>query len=372
MQNIFLKPRSVPVNLGLAARSQHAAKDADTLKKIVLDLAEQLDRESSEKNKYAEMIRELLEAQRARKSEKLSAEQSGLFEELWRKVHPVEDSEDPCGCAAGIARGGGEKRARGGRWPARYTGTHRTRSAGAEKHCGCCGRDLRLIAEETSEPMNTSRVAQGGRGCAATLRLRMHRESGGKAGAPIEKSTAGRPSGAIIVAKWADISPAPAAADAGAHGVRAFEQIMACCASAPSICAKSLRRAAPASAAAGAGLMVGPFGHDDVRQKARSAVSSQSAAPAFPPLSRCIRRRTSPHILDHLERRRDVFIAFACFLRDQPQIRPQQPQCFSPPADRYDAFRVTCGQRPPRRAFLLRRHGRFRSASAVGSRIFHG
>jgi hypothetical protein len=28
-------------------------KDADTLKKIVLDLAEQLDRESSEKNKYA-------------------------------------------------------------------------------------------------------------------------------------------------------------------------------------------------------------------------------------------------------------------------------------------------------------------------------
>jgi hypothetical protein len=50
-------------------------KDADTLKKIVVDLAEQLDRvagerdrESSEKNKYAEMIRELLEAQRARKS----------------------------------------------------------------------------------------------------------------------------------------------------------------------------------------------------------------------------------------------------------------------------------------------------------------
>ena len=53
-----------------------------------MDLAEQLDREASEKNKYAEMIRELLEAQRARKSEKLSIEQSGLFEELWRKTHP--------------------------------------------------------------------------------------------------------------------------------------------------------------------------------------------------------------------------------------------------------------------------------------------
>jgi hypothetical protein len=72
-------------------------KDADTLKKIVLDLAEQLHRESSEKNKYAEMIRELLEAQRARKSEKLSVEQSGLFEELWRKVHPGKDFEDSAG-----------------------------------------------------------------------------------------------------------------------------------------------------------------------------------------------------------------------------------------------------------------------------------
>lgn len=69
-------------------------KDAETLKKIVLDLAEQLDRESSEKNKYAEMIRELLEAQRARNGEKLSIEQSGLFEELWRKTHPETDSEE--------------------------------------------------------------------------------------------------------------------------------------------------------------------------------------------------------------------------------------------------------------------------------------
>jgi hypothetical protein len=69
-------------------------KDADTLKKIIVDLAEQLDRESSEKNKYAEMIRELLEAQRARKSEKLSVEQSGLFEELWRKTRPEADSEE--------------------------------------------------------------------------------------------------------------------------------------------------------------------------------------------------------------------------------------------------------------------------------------
>jgi peptidoglycan hydrolase CwlO-like protein len=72
-------------------------KDSATLKKIVVDLAEQLDRtagerdrESSEKNKYAEMIRELLEAQRARKSEKLSAEQATVFEELWQKLSPAD------------------------------------------------------------------------------------------------------------------------------------------------------------------------------------------------------------------------------------------------------------------------------------------
>jgi hypothetical protein len=128
-------------------------KDADTLKKIVLDLAEQLDRESSEKNKYAEMIRELLEAQRARKSEKLSLEQSGLFEELWRKVHPGKDSEDSAGEALPESPVVAEKKRAARRPLARHVTRVRIVHdlPDAEKHCGCCGRDLRLIAEETSE-----------------------------------------------------------------------------------------------------------------------------------------------------------------------------------------------------------------------------
>ena len=47
-------------------------RDPETLQKIVVDLAGQLDRESTEKNKYRDMLRELLDAQRARKSERLT------------------------------------------------------------------------------------------------------------------------------------------------------------------------------------------------------------------------------------------------------------------------------------------------------------
>jgi len=47
-------------------------QDAETLRKIVMDLAAQLDRSLAEQNKYQSLVRELLEAQRNRKSEQLS------------------------------------------------------------------------------------------------------------------------------------------------------------------------------------------------------------------------------------------------------------------------------------------------------------
>jgi hypothetical protein len=47
-------------------------RDAETLRKIVVDLAEQLDRSLAEQNKYQTLLRELLEAQRNRKSEQLA------------------------------------------------------------------------------------------------------------------------------------------------------------------------------------------------------------------------------------------------------------------------------------------------------------
>ncbi len=59
-------------------------RDSETLRKIVVDLAEQLDRSLTEQNKYQSLLRELLEAQRNRKSEQLSKEQLALFETAWQ------------------------------------------------------------------------------------------------------------------------------------------------------------------------------------------------------------------------------------------------------------------------------------------------
>ena len=67
-------------------------RDAETLRKIVVDLAEQLDRSLSEQNKYQSLLREVLEAQRNRKSEQLSKEQLALFEAAWQARSAADES----------------------------------------------------------------------------------------------------------------------------------------------------------------------------------------------------------------------------------------------------------------------------------------
>jgi hemerythrin-like domain-containing protein len=75
-------------------------RDAEMLRKIVVDLADQLDRTLAEQNKYQNLLRELLEAQRNRKSEQLSKEQLALFEAAWHARSPegeklaTEDDDD--------------------------------------------------------------------------------------------------------------------------------------------------------------------------------------------------------------------------------------------------------------------------------------
>jgi transposase len=136
-------------------------RDAETLRKIVVDLAEQLDRSLAEQNKYQSLLRELLEAQRNRKSEQLSKEQLALFEAAWQarstedESAAGEDDDDLGGNAgAGAAPKETPSQKRGGRQP---LAPHLKRErivhdlAEAEKHCAGCGKDLRLIAEETSE-----------------------------------------------------------------------------------------------------------------------------------------------------------------------------------------------------------------------------
>jgi len=137
-------------------------RDADTLRKIVLDLIEQLDRSPAEQNKYQNLLRELLEAQRNRKSEQLTKEQLALFEAAWQAQNPQDRREDPGDDDDDIdsaPQGAGQSsqtdpRKRGGR---QALARHLTRErivydlAEAKKHCAGCGKDLRLIEEETSE-----------------------------------------------------------------------------------------------------------------------------------------------------------------------------------------------------------------------------
>ncbi|HET7442273.1 MAG TPA: hypothetical protein VFJ47_13305 [Terriglobales bacterium] len=74
----------------LALDPDHLPKDIDLLHQIVVELCERLKHETSEKDKYRSLLRELLEAQRNRKSEQLSKEQLALFETLWKAGHPEE------------------------------------------------------------------------------------------------------------------------------------------------------------------------------------------------------------------------------------------------------------------------------------------
>ena len=69
-------------------------KDVDILQKIVVELCDRLQHESSEKNKYRSLLRELLDAQRNRKSEQLSKEQLALFETLWKASDPEAEREE--------------------------------------------------------------------------------------------------------------------------------------------------------------------------------------------------------------------------------------------------------------------------------------
>jgi transposase len=196
-------------------------RDSETLKRIVVDLAEQLDRSLAEQNKYQSLLRELLEAQRNRKSEQLSKEQLALFEAAWkaRDAESAADNDDDLDGDAGAASkpSATPTPKRGGRQPlARHLKRERIVHdlAEAEKHCHGCGKDLRLIAEETSERYEyipaSMKVIQDvclKYACDCTLRTAT------KPPQPIEKGTAGASLLAqVIVAK---MGRPPAAAPAG-------------------------------------------------------------------------------------------------------------------------------------------------------------
>jgi transposase len=205
--------------LVLALDPNQLPKDVDLLHKIVVELCERLKHETSEKDKYRSLLRELLEAQRNRKSEQLSKEQLALFETLWKAGHPEEPAPEPQvePDAERVVEEEqkpeeSQSKKRSGRQPlARHLVRERVVHdlAESEKHCNGCGKDLHLLGEEISERYEfvpaVMKVIVDVRlkyACDCTVK------TAEKPAQPIEKSTAGASVLAqVIVSKFADHQP---------------------------------------------------------------------------------------------------------------------------------------------------------------------
>lgn len=208
--------------------------DASALRKMVGELAAQLQHESAEKDKYRSLLRELLEAQRSRKSEQLSKEQLALFEERWKAQQAGDENEQAEPEAEGDE--GAQTTPRAKRASVRKPlASHLVRErivhdlAEAEKRCQGCGQDLRLIGEDKSERYEyipaTMKVIEDVRlryACDCTVK------AAEKPAQPIEKSTAGASLLAqVVVSKFCDHQPLHRQEQMFArHGVEISRQTM--------------------------------------------------------------------------------------------------------------------------------------------------
>ena len=134
---------------------KHLPDDPQILQQIILDLLAKLGRESAERTKIENLLRELLDAKRGRKSEQLSQDQLALFEAVWQQQDQeetptvTEEEKQP-----EVDQPNNTKQKRGGRQP---LAPHLKRERivhdllQQEKHCTGCAKDLRLIGEEASE-----------------------------------------------------------------------------------------------------------------------------------------------------------------------------------------------------------------------------
>jgi transposase len=202
----------------VAIDPKHLPVDPKVLQQMVLDLMAQLDRESTERNKIESLLRELLDAQRNRKSEQLSVDQLALFAAAWQARQaeagpskPPGGSDDDDAATPGAGNSTPNKKT-GGRQPlARHLKRERIVHdlAEEEKHCAACQQALRPIGEESSEryeyiPAQLTVIEDVCKkyACACTVKTAT------KPSQPIEKSTAGVSLLAqVIVAKTADHLP---------------------------------------------------------------------------------------------------------------------------------------------------------------------
>jgi len=191
--------------LSLPVDPKTLPEDAETLKKIVVDVTAQLDRTER-------LLRQLLQAKTGRKSEQLSREQLALFAaELGMSLPQAGESDDHEEEPPANAPAGGSGKPRGRKALPRHLKRERIEHdlPETEKHCPDCDQDLRRIGEEISEryeyipaQMKVIEDACFTYACACTVK------TASKPARPIDKSTAGASLLAqIIVSKWADHLP---------------------------------------------------------------------------------------------------------------------------------------------------------------------
>jgi len=122
-------------------------QDAETLKKMLVDVTAQLDRTER-------LLRQLLRAKTGRKSEQLSREQLALFAaEAGLALPELEEPDDHEEEPPANASGEGGARPRGRKPLPRHLKRERIEHdlPETEKHCAQCDQDLRRIGEEVSE-----------------------------------------------------------------------------------------------------------------------------------------------------------------------------------------------------------------------------
>ena len=197
---------------------KHLPDDPKILQQIILDLMGQLDHEHTERAKIENLLRELLDAKRGRKSEQLSDDQLTLFAAAWEARHPEDASTDGIDGDGGTAGNSGgdptdqKKKPGGGRQPlARHVKRERIVHdlADHDKPCPDCAQPLRPMGEESSEryeyiPASLLVIEDVclKYACQCTVR------TAGKPPQPIEKSTAGASLlSQVIVGKFADHLP---------------------------------------------------------------------------------------------------------------------------------------------------------------------
>lgn len=207
------KRRVAGTLIAVPADPKTLPEDPETLKKIVVDLTVQMDKQRGQIEKMERLLAQLIQARSGRRSEQLSRDQLALFSNESEQAPVSEPDDDSGNDDPPQAGGAGTPRRHGGGRKALPAHLKRERIEhdlpDSDKHCADCGEDRRPIGEQTSEryeyiPAQMMVIEDVCKtyACSCTVK------TASKPAQPIEKSTAGASLLAqVVVSKMADHLP---------------------------------------------------------------------------------------------------------------------------------------------------------------------